>query len=234
MRTIRGWPIVGLTLIGSLFMSACGSQEADATPTLSVEMIQTQAVATFAADLTRTAMAAPTETPTPMDAATSTVTAATAPASPTSSGAGTAPVASCLGMAFVSDVTIPDNTSMAPGNRFTKTWRVRNNGTCAWQAGFRLNFTGGEAMGGSAVTLDEGVEAGDEAELSVSLTAPGTAGTYRGNWRLSNAAGSFFGDEIFVVIVVSGGASATATGPSAASATATATLTHTPTATTGP
>ena len=232
MMTIRGWPLVGLTLIGSLVMSACGSAEADATPTLSVEMIQTQAVATFAADLTRTAMAVPTESPTPPDAATATATPATAPASPTSSGAGTAPIPSCLGMAFVSDVTIPDNTSMAPGNRFTKTWRVRNNGTCPWQAGFRLNFTGGEAMGGSAVTLDEGVDAGDETELSVSLTAPGTPGTYRGNWRLSNASGSLFGDEIFVVIVVSGSASVTATVQ--AGSTATATTTPSPTATTGP
>jgi hypothetical protein len=34
------------------------------------------------------------------------------------------------------------------------------------------------------------------------MTAPTTAGTARGNWRMSTAAGEFFGDEVFVVIVV--------------------------------
>jgi hypothetical protein len=34
--------------------------------------------------------------------------------------------------AFVADVTIPDNTVMAPNQPFTKTWRLRNDGTCTW------------------------------------------------------------------------------------------------------
>ena len=34
--------------------------------------------------------------------------------------------------AFLGDVTIPDNTITAPGGAFIKTWRLRNDGNCAW------------------------------------------------------------------------------------------------------
>jgi hypothetical protein len=40
-----------------------------------------------------------------------------------------------LNMAYVADVTIPDGTVMTPGNAFSKTWRVRNSGTCKWKDG---------------------------------------------------------------------------------------------------
>jgi len=135
-------------------------------------------------------------------------------------------------MAFVSDVTIPDNTNMKPGQKFTKTWRVRNNGTCAWEAGFKLNFIGGDAMGGTTLTLDKAISPGSETELSVPMTAPNTSGTHRSNWRMATAAGANFGDEVYVIIVVSGttvtSPTPTATGTSIVT---TATPTSTPTAT---
>lgn len=81
-------------------------------------------------------------------------------------------------------------------------------------------------MSATAVTLTSAVGAGSVYEISVSMTAPATAGTVRGNWRMSNANGEFFGDEIFVVIVVGAGATAT-TGAATATATATATSTTT-------
>ena len=34
--------------------------------------------------------------------------------------------------AFVADVTIADGSYIAPGSTFTKTWRIRNNGTTTW------------------------------------------------------------------------------------------------------
>ena len=33
---------------------------------------------------------------------------------------------------FLADVTIPDDTSMAPYQKFEKTWRIRNSGTVPW------------------------------------------------------------------------------------------------------
>lgn len=222
-------------LIIGLLLAACGSGAEEATPTVSVEQIQTEAVATFAADLTSTALALPTSTPTeaatatPLASETPAVTNTVAVVVPT-----TNPTASCYGLTFVSDVTIPDNSNLTPGEKFTKTWKVRNSGSCAWQSGFKLNFTGGEAMGGSSVSLSSEVPAGNEVNLSVELTAPSTAATYRGNWRMATASGTYFGDEIYVLIVV-GNATATATKSATAAntqaPTATATSTATPTVT---
>jgi hypothetical protein len=126
-------------------------------------------------------------------------------------------------MAFVSDVTIPDETTMNPGDQFTKTWRVRNNGSCRWEAGFKLVFLGGEAMGGSAVTLESAVNPGTVTELSVDLTAPTPAGTYRGNWIMTDFGGTYFGDEVYVLIVVSSSETSTPTVQPTATIAATAT-----------
>jgi len=131
-------------------------------------------------------------------------------------------------MAFVSDVTIPDNTAMNPGDQFTKTWRVRNNGSCTWEAGFKLVFLGGEAMGGSSLTLEGAVNPGTETELSVTLTAPMEAGTYRSNWIMTDFSGIYFGDEVYVLIVVSSSASATPEIQPSATFTATASVTQEP------
>jgi hypothetical protein len=116
----------------------------------------------------------------------------------------------------VSDVTIPDNTQVTAGKTFTKTWKVLNSGTCAWDAGFKFALTGGEAMGGATVTLPTSVAAGAQYDISVSMTAPSASGTFKGNWRMSTAGGEFFGNEVYVIIVV-GGSAATATTDAATS-----------------
>jgi hypothetical protein len=239
MRT--SWiSLAGVLLAGSLFISSCGAGGADATPTPSAEMIQTQAVATFAAGQTQTALAMPTETPTPTQTPTATPTPTSLQGSPTPVSAGIAPTSSCYGMAFVSDVTIPDNTAMTPGQKFTKTWRVRNNGSCAWPVGSKLSFTGGEAMGASALTLEKAVDTGKEVELSVEMTAPSSSGTHRGNWRMANPNGASFGDEVYVLIRVGGTATitptvGTTTSPSVTpTAKASASPSVTPTATASP
>jgi hypothetical protein len=231
--------IVGIQIliIGAVLLSACVATPADLTPTVTVnpDEIRTQAVGTFAADLTLTAFAAPTNTP----AATITPLA-TFTGGPTSTGGiavGTAPVAgataSCYGLSFVSDVTIPDNTPVTAGQAFTKTWKVKNAGSCAWDAGFKFAFTGGEQMGGASYTLPSVVAAGAVTDISVAMTAPNKTGTLRGNWRMSTAAGQFFGDEVYVQVVVGGGAAATNTvgvGPTSTTAppSSTPTITLTP------
>lgn len=232
--------VVGLQILmlGALVLSACGATAAtDIPPTLTVnpDEIRTQAVQTFAADLTLTAQVAPTSTP----AATVTPLASFTPGVTSTGGVAigsTLPAAgataSCYGLAFVSDVTIPDNTPMTSGQAFTKTWKVRNAGSCPWDAGFKFAFTGGDAMGGTTYTLPSAVAAGAVTDISVAMTAPNKTGTIRGNWRMSTAANQFFGDEVYVQIVIGGGAAATNTGgaPAATSTTAPDTeVTETPT-----
>ena len=218
--------IIFVLLAGILILTACGGADADATPTLSPEQLQTQAVETFSAGLTQTAIAAPpTQTPFPTLTASptfapfATPTAGTPLAPPTS--AGTSSQATCYGLTFVSDVSIPDNTQMTPGQTFTKTWKVLNSGSCTWDAGFKFAFTTGNALGGTTVALSSAVASGAQYDISVPMTAPSTAGTYQSNWRMQTAGGQFFGNEVYVVIVV-GGAGTTSTPPTSTPVTATA------------
>ena len=202
--------VIYVLLASILILTACGGSDADATPTLSPEQVQTQAIETFSAVLTQTALAAPSDTPVPTltSAPTfpplATSTAGTPLAAPTSSGGST--TTSCYGLTFVSDVTIPDNTQMTAGKTFTKTWKVLNSGSCAWDAGFKFALTGGNAMGGTTVTLPTSVASGAQYDISVSMTAPSASGTSQGNWRMSTAGGEFFGNEVFVIISVGGSA----------------------------
>jgi hypothetical protein len=145
----------------------------------------------------------------------------------------TSPVTACNGLAYVSDVTIPDNTPMTPGQTFTKTWKVRNSGTCAWEAGFKFAFTTGDAMGGTTYVLPQNVPAGTQIDISIAMTAPSKTGSIKGSWRMSTATGQFFGEEVYLIILV-GGATGTATNSGAATTPGTATSTPTSTATTAP
>ena len=200
-------------------MASCGSGNVpEATPTLGVDQIQTFAVSTFSAALTGTALVAPSDTPvatltqvpTFQPLATNTGAAVGGLGTPVSVA-----TASCYGLTFVSDVSIPDNTQMSPGKTFTKTWKVQNSGSCAWDAGFKFQSTGGDAMGATAFTLPASVASGATYDISVPMTAPNTTGTVRGNWRMATASGQLFGDEVFVVISVGSGGAAAATSTTA-------------------
>jgi hypothetical protein len=123
----------------------------------------------------------------------------------------TAPSGCTLNAAFAQDVTVPDNTEMEPGQAFIKTWRLRNTGTCDWEAGTVLAFSSGERMDGPDSVAVGAVEAGATVEVSVDLTAPPSPGTYRGNWQLETPEGTRFGSIIYVQIVVPAPATATPT-----------------------
>ncbi|NLG99170.1 MAG: hypothetical protein GX491_17570 [Chloroflexi bacterium] len=100
----------------------------------------------------------------------------------------------CLAAQFVGDVTIPDGTTLAPGQAFTKTWRLRNVGSCTWTTAFDLVFISGDSMNGpAAVDFQGDVAPGGVVDISVNLTAPSTEGSYRGNWKLRDGAGVIFG-----------------------------------------
>ena len=98
---------------------------------------------------------------------------------------------------FLDDVTIPDGTEFGPGESFTKTWRLSNIGSCAWTSGYDIVFFGGDAMSApSAVQITTGtVNPGQSVQVSVNLTSPVTAGTFRGNWKLRDPSDVIFGIE---------------------------------------
>src|SRR5258706_1705264 len=102
--------------------------------------------------------------------------------------------ATCDAALFVADVTAPDGSTYSPNAPFTKPWRLKNIGTCTWTTAYKLVFASGVQMGGPGeVNLSSTVAPNTTVDLSVNLTAPVPAGTYRGYWQLKNAAGTLFG-----------------------------------------
>ena len=100
----------------------------------------------------------------------------------------------CDRAAFVTDVTVPDGTIFAPGAAFTKTWRLKNIGSCTWTTSYKLMYYSGELMNApAAVNLPWNVGFDQTVDISVNMVAPGGVGKYRGFWILSNASGQLFG-----------------------------------------
>jgi hypothetical protein len=105
-----------------------------------------------------------------------------------------ASAATCDWAQFVADVTVPDGTRFDPAATFTKTWRLRNIGTCTWTTGYTMVYDSGEKMGATtSVALPNSVAPGQTVDVSVNMTAPSTAGHYIGYWKFKNASGTLFG-----------------------------------------
>ncbi len=145
--------------------------------------------------ISETPPAATTEQPsaTPQPAATG-ATATSAPqASQAAQVTGTVTQVPC-NRAGLDGETIPDGTVMAPGQTFTKTWTLKNEGSCPWSTDFSVVFVSGVAMGAPASQpLSGTVAPGQSVQVSMTLQAPSTEGTYRGTFRLRNASGAIFG-----------------------------------------
>jgi hypothetical protein len=221
-------PVIIMLLSGVLLISgisACNlPRKSRTTPTPSeFEMIGTQAAETVMAQLTQVnkppvTPAGPGGLPTTsvnlpiVSGPDATITPTTA-ILPTF----TLPQASgqCDRAKYVEDVSVPDNTSFAPGEAFVKTWRLQNSGTCTWTSAYALIFIGGNKMGAlDVIPLAVDVPPGSTVDLSVAMQAPNTAGTHRGEWMLRNPAGQVFGTgnnndlPIWVQIKVAGGGGA--------------------------
>jgi hypothetical protein len=109
----------------------------------------------------------------------------------------------------VGDITIPDGTIVAPGQKFTKTWVITNGGTGTWQPDFKLVFSSGEAMSAPAyVFLKQTVAPWQSVYASVDLVAPATPGTYTGYYLLQTDQSYSFGiddsgvEPFWVTVVV--------------------------------
>jgi hypothetical protein len=165
----------------------------------------TAAAQTVEAQLTG---AAQTQAVSAVPTATNTLLPSQATLTPTATSALlTAPPAStqsCDQAQFITDVTIPDGTNIPADDNFTKTWRIRNTGTCSWNSSYTLAFASGNSMSGpSTLPLAGTVNAGSTVDISVNLKAPSSPGDYTGFWKLRNASGSAF-ITMTVVIHVGG------------------------------
>ena len=96
---------------------------------------------------------------------------------------------------FVEDITIPDNTSIPAGTTFTKTWRIKNVGTCTWTHDYSLYLVG-RIPGGdfyNKKNLQEAVRPNETVNLAIELTAPSIQGMARWEWMLQNDFEDLFG-----------------------------------------
>lgn len=188
-----------LTLILSVaILSACNMPNGSPSPAEQTAIIDRSVAETVAAGPTASLQAEDpviSDTPDPgsSDPATSTPTSTPEADTPTPTNT---PIPCNLGR-FVTDVTIPDGTTFEPGEVFTKTWRIKNTGSCAWTSGYDIVFSGGDAMSapGSVQITSGTVNPGQNVNVSVELTAPALEGTYRGNWQLRDPSDVIFGIE---------------------------------------
>lgn len=192
-----------------LALAAC-NMPGRVTPTeTGVSVLYTAAAETVQAQLTQVSMPPVTpngQTPVPPSPPDSTSPPETpAPPAPTEPGVTAEPGATdapssteavaCDRLRFVQDVTVPDDSNIAPGTTFVKTWRLENVGSCTWTSDYRMVFEDGDAMGAQvSLPITTGTVApGERVDVSTTLVAPNTPGTYRANFKLSNAASQRFG-----------------------------------------
>jgi len=103
---------------------------------------------------------------------------------------------------FIDDVTIPDNTIVAPASKLDKQWLVQNNGGCNWDARYRLRLISGDALGAPPEQALYPARAGTQVNLRILFTAPQETGSYVSEWQAFDANGIPFGESFFIKIVV--------------------------------
>jgi len=149
---------------------------------------------------------APTATATPLPPTTAPTAQAPTPTAVAPTPTAAAPEACTDRAAFVEDVTVPDYSHFDVRQAFTKTWRVKNVGTCTWTASYSAVYSQGDALGAPiSIALTE-TAPGATADISTIMTAPSKDGKYEIFYRLSNESGDAMpiddGDSIWALITV--------------------------------
>lgn len=166
-------------LLIALTLSACVKIEQESATEVPVPFM------TSTLPPTKLGLSLPTATPltsTP-DASTTTT-----PGTPDGTSSTVATGACTDSAVLLEDVTVPDNSVMARGQQFTKTWRFMNNGKCSW-SGYTIAFFAGDRMSTPDSVPVPSTESGQTVDVSVELTAPSVDGAYTGFYVLKNDKG---------------------------------------------
>ncbi|HQV94113.1 MAG TPA: NBR1-Ig-like domain-containing protein, partial [Anaerolineales bacterium] len=140
---------------------ACGlfSPNSSPQPAETLNALYTSAAQTLDALSTQVAF-----TETPLPTATNTLSFGASTSTPFSAVTTVPPIATltrCDAAAFVSDVTYADGAVVGRGSNFTKIWRLKNVGACAWTTSYALVYVSGEKFGASnSVSLPGNVAPG--------------------------------------------------------------------------
>ena len=210
--------IIKFSLLGLLiFITACSPTVVSvqptsmfpspiAQPTQDVNAIYTAAALTFQAQMPTQAIA--TTSPVPATSTQNIVVQPTAASAPAITG--------CQDSAqYVSDDGM-DGTAYAPNTAFTKTWRLKNTGSCTWDSSYLVAYVSGATMtqqpGYWIVPQGQTVAPGQAVNISVGMTSPVDNGKYQSYWGLKNTAGQFMpiqgganGNSFYVKLSVNDG-----------------------------
>jgi hypothetical protein len=118
--------------------------------------------------------------------------------------------------AFGTDVTIPDNSVLTAETAFTKTWRLKNTGSCTWDSSYLVAYISGAAMsqqpGYWIVKQGQSIAPGQTVDISVGMTSPVDNGNYVSYWGLKKVDGPFMpiaggtnGNSFYIKIKVNNG-----------------------------
>jgi uncharacterized protein affecting Mg2+/Co2+ transport len=112
---------------------------------------------------------------------------------PTTAGAGQS-----SDVYFIKDETIPDNTCMAPGTTFAKTWSIRNNGSVTWNTAYMASMFANDPSspainGDGTIAVKVPVAPGAIWKYTANLIAPSATGTYTQSWKMQDDSGNWFG-----------------------------------------
>ncbi len=169
--------IPGLVLVSVLFLTACVRQSVQFDPEDGTQIPYAPVT-----------LAAPTQQP----------TATISPTQPVTDNS-----LDCIdNLTYLEDLTIPDGTVVAPGASLDKRWLVKNSGTCNWDDGYQIRFTGGSDMGAETTQALYPARSGAEANIQIEFTAPIEPGVYRSAWSAYNPSDAAFGDPVYIYIVV--------------------------------
>lgn len=176
-----------------LVLAACSPK----TPTPSAEKIQEAIAQTVAVNLTKTAVARPSDTPTPLPSPTPlplpTDTPIPTQAEPTPAMTATAPMAA--GGLDKGDwaSSSPQDGATVSGS-FDVVVKIMNTGTSTWTTDYGIAYVSGTTFGISApIKVGYPVPPQAMAEFKLKFTAPEEAGKHRSDWRIYNAAGNTIG-----------------------------------------
>lgn len=94
--------------------------------------------------------------------------------------------ADCNRGQIILETSTADTSRARPGSLITKSWKIKNSGTCIWTSEYHAVFRGDSRMNApAALPIGEApVLPQSELELSVTLKAPEKPGIYPGGYRL--------------------------------------------------
>lgn len=207
----RDFILIGIFICGILtscnFPLTSNTVEVTPTPLSDIEILATTVAQTLSVLQIQMQEQQATEAPAPTAVPTTTTEAvntgdpgnpgANQPAAQTTDNTQVCYLASSVSESY------PDNTVVSQDEEFTKSWTLKNAGTCNWSSGFKLVYASGYQMSGdSPQYLGSEIAPGGTATFSVDMQAPSADGTYQGNWELQTSDGATFA-YVWVKIVVS-------------------------------